>query len=119
MAQYEKRQFEENVQRILNKQDVIIASVDKLQTSLDNYAAKVTEPTEVTEEIPVEFPSDSTMFPYQQASVFSLAGMLVGILLSFFVFREIIKKIKKDYESRLSEARDSLERMIKIMSEKQ
>lgn len=119
LAEKDKREFADKIQKIQNKQDVIIASVDKLQTSLDNYASKVTEPTEATEEIPVEFHSDSTMFPYQQASVFSLAGMMVGILLSFFVFREIIKKIKKDYESRLSEARDSLERMIKIMSEKQ
>lgn len=119
MAQYEKRQFEENVQRILNKQDVIIASVDKLQTSLDNYASKVTEPTEATEEIPVEASSESTVFPYQQAAVFTLAGMLVGILLSFLVFRKMVEKVKKNYESRLSEARDSLERMIKIMSEKQ
>lgn len=119
MAQYEKRQFDENVQRIQNKLDVIIDSVGKLQTSLDDYASKVTEPTEVTEEIPVEAPSESTVFPYQQAAVFSLAGMLVGILLSFLVFRKMVEKVKKDYESRLSEARDSLERMIKIMSEKQ
>ena len=119
MAQYEKKQFEENVQKILNKQDVIISSVDKLQTSFDNYAAKVTEPVETIEEIPVEATSESTAFPFQQAAVFSFGGILVGILLSFLVFRKIVEKEKKDYESRLSEARDSLERMIKIMSEKQ
>ena len=119
MAQYEKRQFDENVQRIQNKLDVIIDSVGKLQTSLDDYDSKVTEPAEVAEEISVEAPSESTVFPYQQAAVFSLAGMLVGILLSFLVFRKMVEKVKKDYESRLSEARDSLERMIKIMSEKQ
>ena len=119
MAQYEKKQFEENVQKILNKQDVIISSVDKLQTSFDNYAAKVTEPVETIEEIPVEATSESTAFPFQQAAVFYFGGILVGILLSFLVFRKIVEKVKKDYESRLSEARDSLERMIKIMSEKQ
>lgn len=98
MAQYEKRQFEENVQRILNKQDVIIASVDKLQSSVDDYAAKVTEPTEATEEIQVEAPSGSTVFPFQQAAVSSMAGMLVGILLSFLVYRKMVEKVKKDYE---------------------
>ena len=67
----------------------------------------------------MEASSESTVFPYQQAAVFTLAGMLVGILLSFLVFRKMVEKVKKNYESRLSEARDSLERMIKIMSEKQ
>lgn len=119
LAEKDKREFADKIQKIQNKLDEISNSVDKLQSSVDDYAAKVTEPTEATEEIQVEAPSGSTVFPFQQAAVFTLAGMLVGILLSFLVFRKMVEKVKKNYESRLSEARDSLERMIKIMSEKQ
>lgn len=108
MAANKTPKYAEDIQ---NQLEEIKDSIKILRSSQADFKEKMIELIEV--------PPESTAFPHHQAAVFSLAGMLVGILLSFLVFRKMVKKVKKDYESRLSEERVSLERMIKIMSERQ
>ena len=93
-------------------------SIKMLKYSIDNYNKKLDKLSEKIETISREPTPQSSMFPVQQVAVFSLAGMLLGIILSFLIFRGMIAKIKKDYETRLNEARESLTRMISIMAEK-
>lgn len=43
-------------------------------------------------------------------------GFIIGILVSLCFFRIKVKKIKQEYEAKISEARESLDRAIKMFS---
>ena len=117
-AENAKNATKGDVAEVKTKLTDVENSIKMLKYSIDNYNKKLDKLSETIETISVEPPVKSTLLPVQQASMFSIAGLLIGILLSFLVFRKMTEKLRRDYESRLSETRASLESMIRIMSEK-
>lgn len=117
-SEYGKNATKGDVEAVKKRVTDVENSINDLKYSIDNYNRKLEKLSETIETISVEPPAKNTVITVQQASMFSIAGLLLGVLLSFLVFRKMTDKLKRDYESRLSETRASLESMIRIMSEK-
>lgn len=117
-AENTKNATKGDVAEVKTKLTDVENSIKTLKYSIDNYNKKLDRLSETIETISIEPPAKNTVITVQQASMFSISGLLLGVLLSFLVFRKMTDKLKRDYESRLSETRASLESMIRIMLEK-
>lgn len=95
-------------------------AVDAANESFKKNAQQEGQQETVAQYQEAEVPRQEVPFSYIQSAIFfSSVGLVVGILFSFAVFRRMLKKVKDRYEARLSESRESLDRMIKIVSEQQ
>lgn len=123
IAENQKRN--EEIQELLEEMDKydeehaeeFATAKEKTEAVLNGTSDKLVKPDNIRAEdwqSIVSMPTYENIFSYPSAH--GIGGFILGVLLTTVIFYIKIKKIKKDSDIRINEARSALDRMLKIAS---